>query len=154
MYQLPQRYGLADEALEDAIYDSKALRDFVGIDFPPDPVPEVTTLLKFRRLLLAGDLTNAMFEEINAHLHQRGLLMGAGKVVDGAIIAEATSAKNISGERGAEMHQAKKGSRSDIGMKGHIGVDAESRLVLNLVSTAATVNNVEPGRRLAAPARD
>ncbi|VTU19850.1 hypothetical protein SRS16CHR_02523 [Variovorax sp. SRS16] len=32
MYCLQQWYGVADEALEDALYDSQALRDFVGID--------------------------------------------------------------------------------------------------------------------------
>ncbi|MDN8617698.1 transposase, partial [Variovorax ginsengisoli] len=68
MYCLQQWYGLADEALEDALYDSQALRDFVGIDLSHEAVPDATTLLKFRRLLLDNDLTKALFEEINAHL--------------------------------------------------------------------------------------
>lgn len=73
MYCLQQWYGLADEALEDAQYDSQALRDFVGIDLSRESVPDATTLLKFRRLLLDNDLTRALFEEINAHLaeHKR-----------------------------------------------------------------------------------
>ena len=66
MYCLQPWYGLADEALEDALYDSQALRDFVGIDLSREAVPDATTLLKFRRLLLANDLTKALFEEINA----------------------------------------------------------------------------------------
>lgn len=41
MYCLPQWYGLADEALEDALYDSQALRDFVGIDLSRESVPPV-----------------------------------------------------------------------------------------------------------------
>ena len=45
MYLLQQWYGLADEALEDAIYDSQALRDFVGIDLSRESVPDATTLL-------------------------------------------------------------------------------------------------------------
>ena len=73
MYCLQQWYGLADEALEDAIYDSQALRDFVGIDLSRELVPDATTLLKFRRLLLEHDLTRKLFEEINAHLAQQGL---------------------------------------------------------------------------------
>src|SRR5690554_619253 len=32
VYFLQQWYALADEALEDAIYDSQAMRDFIGID--------------------------------------------------------------------------------------------------------------------------
>lgn len=64
-----------------AIYDSQALRDLVGIDLSRESVSDATTLLKLRRLLLAGDLTKAMFEEINTHLHEHGLLMRAGTIV-------------------------------------------------------------------------
>ena len=46
MYFLQQWYALADEALEDAIYDSQALRDFVGIDLGTESVPDATTLLQ------------------------------------------------------------------------------------------------------------
>ena len=142
MYLLQQWYGLADEALEDAIYDSQALRDFVGIDLSRESVPDATTLLKFRRLLLAHDLTRAMFEEINAHLAQQGLLMRAGTIVDATIIAAPSSTKNAKGERDPEMHQAKKGNQWHHGMKAHIGVDAESGIVHSLVSTAANVSDV------------
>ncbi len=142
MYLLQQWYGLADEALEDAIYDSQALRDFVGIDLSRESVPDATTLLKFRRLLLAGDLTKAMFDEINAHLQQQGLLMRAGTIVDATIIAAPSSTKNSSGERDPEMHQAKKGNQWHFGMKAHIAVDAESGIVHSMVTTAANVNDV------------
>ena len=142
MYLLQQWYGLADEALEDAIYDSQALRDFVGIDLSRESVPDATTLLKFRRLLLAGDLTKAMFEEINAHLQQQGLLMRTGTIVDATIIAAPSSTKNVSGERDPEMHQAKKGNQWHFGMKAHIAVDAESGIVHSMTTTSANVNDV------------
>ena len=142
MYLLQQWYGLADEALEDAIYDSQALRDFVGIDLSRESVPDATTLLKFRRLLEAGELTKAMFEEINAHLQQQGLLMRAGTIVDATIIAAPSSTKNSSGKRDPEMHQAKKGNQWHFGMKAHIAVDAESGVVHTVVSTAANVSDV------------
>ena len=61
-----------DEALEDAIYDSQALRDFVGIDLSRQSVPDATTLLKFRRLLQDNELSQALFDEINAHLSEKG----------------------------------------------------------------------------------
>ena len=142
MYLLQQWYGLADEALEDAIYDSQALRDFVGIDLSRESVPDATTLLKFRRLLLANDLTQALFAEINAHLADKGLLMRAGTIVDATIIAAPSSTKNKDEARDPEMHQAKKGNQWHFGMKAHIGVDAESGLVHSLVSTAANVGDV------------
>ena len=48
IYFLQQWYGLADEALGDALYDSQALRGFAGIDLNRDPVPDATTVLHFR----------------------------------------------------------------------------------------------------------
>jgi IS5 family transposase len=142
MYCLQQWYGLADEALEDAIYDSQALRDFVGIDLSRESVPDATTLLKFRRLLLDNDLTKALFEEINAHLAEQGLLMRAGTIVDATIIAAPSSTKNAKGKRDPEMHQTKKGNQWHFGMKAHIGVDAESGLVHTVIGTAANVHDV------------
>jgi transposase, IS5 family len=150
MYLLQQWYGLADEALEDAIYDSQALRDFVGIDLSRESVPDATTLLKFRRLLVGNDLTKALFEEINAHLAQQGLLMRAGTIVDATIIAAPSSTKNQKGERDPDMHQTQKGNQWHMteghphgwGMKAHIGVDAQSGVVHSVISTAANVNDV------------
>ena len=142
MYCVQQWYGLADEALEDALYDSQALRDFVGIDLSRESVPDATTLLKFRRRLQENNLTRALFDEINAHLGEQGLLMRAGAIVDATIIAAPSSTKNEDKARDPEMHQTKKGNQWHFGMKAHIGVDAESGLVHSVVGTAANVNDV------------
>ena len=82
MYFLQQWYTLADEALQDALYDNQAMREFIGIDLGRENVPDATTLLKFRRLLEQHDLTAAILAEVNAHLTERGLLMRQGTVVD------------------------------------------------------------------------
>src|SRR4030081_4017979 len=70
IYFLQQWYGLADEALEDALYDSQALRGFAGIELNRDPVPDATTLLQFRHWLERHDLTRALFDEIAAMLEE------------------------------------------------------------------------------------
>jgi IS5 family transposase len=57
MYFVQQWYALADEALEAAIYDGQALRNFVGIDLAVEPISNATTLLKFRHLLEKQALT-------------------------------------------------------------------------------------------------
>ena len=142
MYCCQQWYGLADEALEDALYDSQALRDFVGIDLSRESVPDATTLLKFRHLLQDNELTRALFDEINAHLAQQGLLMRSGTIVDATIIAAPSSTKNQEQSRDPDMHQTKKGNQWHFGMKAHIGVDAESGLVHSVVATAANVSDV------------
>ena len=123
IYFLQQWYGLADEALEDALYDSHALRDFAGIDLNHDPVPDATTLLKFRHWLERHELTRALFDDIAAMLEERGLLMRQGTIVDATIIAAPPSTKNKSKSRDPEMHQTKKGNQWHFGMKAHIGVD-------------------------------
>ena len=142
MYCLQQWYGLADEALEDALYDSQALRDFVGIDLSRESVPDATTLLKFRRLLQDNDLTRTLFDEINAHLTEQGLLMRAGTIVDATIIAAPSSTKNEGKTRDPDMHQTKKGNQWFFGMKAHIGLDAESGIVHSVVATAANVGDI------------
>ena len=81
MYFLQQWYSLSDEGLEDAIYDSQAMREFIGIDLSREQVPDATTLLKFRRKLEAHQLTKAIFEHVNADLQARGLLMREGTLV-------------------------------------------------------------------------
>jgi IS5 family transposase len=142
MYFLQQWYSLSDEGLEDAIYDSQAMRDFVGIDLAREQVPDATTLLKFRRKLEDKQLTAAIFEQVNAHLGERGLLMREGTLVDATIIAAPPSTKNRDKARDPEMHQAKKGNQWHFGMKAHIGVDAESGLVHSVHATPANESDV------------
>ena len=142
MYFLQQWYTLADEALEDALYDSQAMREFIGIDLGRENVPDATTLLKFRRLLEQHELTATMLAEVNAHLTERGLLMRQGTVVDATIIAAPSSTKNEGGMRDPEMHQAKKGNQWHFGMKMHSGVDTQSGLIHSVVCTAANEADV------------
>tara|TARA_R110002094_G_scaffold192267_1_gene166511 strand:+ start:77 stop:1057 length:981 start_codon:yes stop_codon:yes gene_type:complete len=148
MYFVQQWYALADEALEDAIYDSQALRDFVGIDLGVESVPDATTLLKFRHLLEKQALTQVIFEQISDHLTERGMLMREGTIVDATIIAAPPSTKNRAKARDPEMHQAKKGNEWHFGMKAHIGTDADSGLVHSLTGTAANVADITESEHL------
>ena len=111
IYFLQQWYGLADEALEDALYDSQALRGFAGIDLTLDAVPDATTVLHFRHWLERHELARALFDEIAAMLAERGLLMRQGTIVDATIIAAPPSTKNKEKARDPEMHQTKKGNQ-------------------------------------------
>jgi len=124
MYFVQQWYGLADEAVEDAIYDSQALRNFMDIDLSKQSVPDASTLMGFRHLLEANDLPQAMLVEVNAMLIERGLLMmSKGTLVDATLIAAPSSTKNQEHARDPEMHQVKKGNEWYFGMKAHVGVD-------------------------------
>jgi len=142
IYFLQQWYGLADEALEDAIYDSQSMRLFTGIDLSVESVPDATTLLKFRHLLEEHGLAKQIFEAINALLEEHKLLMKEGTIVDATIIAAAPSTKNARKERDPEMHQTRKGKQYYFGMKAHIGVDMDSGLTHTVTATAANVADI------------
>jgi transposase, IS5 family len=148
LYFLQQWYSLSDEGLEDQVCDSQAMREFVGIDLAREQVPDATTLLKFRRLLEQHQLTQAILNEVNAHLGSKGLLMREGTLVDATIIAAPPSTKNQDKQRDPEMHQTKKGNQWHYGMKAHIGVDAQSGLVHSVHATAANESDVAHAHRL------
>ncbi len=134
---LQQWYGLADEAMEDALYDSQALRGFAGIDLTVAAVPDATTIMNFRHWLERHELSQALFAEVLAMLEERGLLMRQGTIVDATIIAAPPSTKNKRKARDPEMHQTKKGNQWHFGMKAHIGVDVASGVVHTVKGTAA-----------------
>ena len=148
MYIAQQCFGLSDEGIEDAIYDSAAIRDFVGVDPNWGAAPDATTLGKFRQLLEAHDLTRRIFYTINAHLAAQGLMMREGTIVDATLIAAPPSTKNSDKQRDPEMHQSKKGNEWHFGMRAHVGVDAASGLVHTLIGTAGNVADVTQAHAL------
>jgi len=148
MYVAQQCFGLSDKGIEDAIYDSQSIRAFVGIDLGRESAPDATTLLKYRHLLEANGLTRQIFDTINGHLAEKGLMMREGTIVDATLIAAPPATKNKDGKRDPEMHQSKKGNDWHFGMKAHIGVDAASGLVRTVVGTAGNVADVTQAHAL------
>ena len=120
VYFLQEWQGLADEALEDAIYDSQSMRHFTGIDLSVESVPDATTLLKVPHLLEKHDVTRKIFKQVNALLSEKQRLMRKGTIVDATIIAAAPSTKNKARKRAPEMHQTKKGNPYYFGRKAQV----------------------------------
>jgi transposase, IS5 family len=56
IYFLQLWFNLSDPAVEEALYESVSMRQFVGIDLGREPVPDETTVCKFRHLLEKHDL--------------------------------------------------------------------------------------------------
>jgi IS5 family transposase len=146
MYFVQHWFNLADEACEEALLDSTALRRFVGIDLGRERVPDGTTLLKFRRLLEDDkhNLGAALFAKVGEVLQSKGMKVGTGTIVDATIISAPSSTKNDKGERDSEMHQTRKGQQWYFGMKLHIGVDSETGLAHSAVVTSANVHDKHP----------
>ena len=118
---------------------SSTMRQFAGIDLGREPVPDETTLCKFRHLLERHDLGATLFQCVHEHLEQHGLKLSAGTIVDASIIHAPSSTKNAAQARDPEMHQTKKGNQWYFGMKAHIGVDSRSKVIHAVVATAANV---------------
>ena len=138
---LQQWFNLSDPAVEEALYDSRAMRQFVGIHLGREPVPDETTICKFRHLLEAHQVGRRLFARIGEYLAAQGLQVSRGTIVDATIISSPSSTKNRQKERDPEMHQTKKGNQWYFGMKAHIGVDSRTKLIHSVAATAANVHD-------------
>jgi transposase, IS5 family len=139
IYFLQHWFNLSDPGVEEALYDSQAMRRFAGIDLGREPVPDETTMCRFRHLLEAQDLGRRLFDEVPRHLAEKGLKIATGTIVDATIIAAPSSTKNAHKARDPEMHQTKKGNQWYFGMKAHFGVDSRAKLIHAVAATAANV---------------
>ena len=72
LHCLQQWFNLSDPAVEEALYDSRAMRQFVGIDLGREPVPDETTICKFRHLLETHQLGQQLFARIGEYLTKQG----------------------------------------------------------------------------------
>src|SRR6516165_1700155 len=125
IYFLQQWFNLSDPAVEEALYDSLAMRDFVSIDLGREPVPDETTVCRFRHLLETHDLGRQLFDAVQRHLTAKGLKVATGTIVDATIISAPSSTKN--------------GNQWYFGMKAHIGIDSRTKLIHAAVATPANV---------------
>jgi IS5 family transposase len=141
LHFLQHWFNLADQACEEALYDSASLRRFAGIDLGREPVPDATSLLRFRHLLERHQLGEALFAAAGRVLQDSGMTLKTGTIVDATLIAAPSSTKNAQKERDPEMHQTKKGKQWYFGMKLHIGVDSQSGLAHSATVTAANVHD-------------
>jgi IS5 family transposase len=139
IYLLQQWFDLSDPSVEEALYDSIAMRKFVGIDLGREPVPDETTVCRFRHLLEAHELGSRLFEEVHRHLDAKGMKVSTGTIVDATIINAPSSTKNAGKARDPDMHQTKKGNQWYFGMKAHIGVDSRTKIIHAVVATPANV---------------
>lgn len=143
MYLLQVWFSLSDEGVEEAIYDSHAMRRFMRLDFSVEQAPDATTLLHFRHLLEQHQLGKALFAAQNRLFEEHGWVMRGGSVIDATLIAAPSSTKNREKARDPEMHQTRKGNQWYFGLKAHIGADAGTGYVHTVTATAANVHDLD-----------
>ncbi len=106
IYFLQQWFNLSDPGVEEALHDSAALRQFVGIDLGREPAPAETTVCKFRHLLEEHQLGGEMLETVNLHLEKKGVRITTGTMVDATIIHAPASTKNRDQQRDPDASDA------------------------------------------------
>jgi IS5 family transposase len=139
IYFLQAWFNLSDPAVEEALYDSATMRGFVSIDLGREPAPDETTVCKFRHLLEKHKLGEQLLKAVNRHLHEHGIKISKGTIVDASIISAPSSTKNKDGLRDPEMHQVSKGKQWYFGMKAHIGVDSKEKIIHTVRASAANI---------------
>jgi IS5 family transposase len=138
---LQHRFNLSDPAVDQSLYDSRSMREFVGSDLGREPTPDETTICSFRCLLEAYELGPEILASVNGHLAEHGFKGTTGTIMDATIIAVPSSTKNEKKERDPEMHQTKQGNEWHFGMKAHIGVDSATKIIHSVAATAANVHD-------------
>ena len=126
------------------MYGVASLRRFVGIDLGREPVPDSTTMTKFRKLRNDNKPDEALFAKVGKELQARGFKVNTGTFVDATSIGATSSIKNADKTRDPEMHRTRKGQQWYIGMKPHIGVDSQCGLAHRAVVIAAKVHDKHP----------
>ena len=125
IYFLQQWFNLSDPSVEEALYDSLAMRTFVDIDLGREPVPDETTVCRFRHLLEAHRLGPTLFETVNQHLHALGIGSPPAPLWMPRLSTLPVRRRTPRRLGIPEMHQTAKGKQWYFGMKAHVGVDSQ-----------------------------
>ena len=145
---LQQWYSASDPEIEAALWDRLSFRRFVGLGLP-DPVPDHSTISRFRAVLAARGLGERLFAEVTRQLDAAGYLVKAGTLLDATLVAAQARRPAMDEGPGAgsptdpDATWTRKGGRASFGYKVHLGVDAGSSLIRRAVLTPAHVNESE-----------
>lgn len=108
IYFLQQWFNLSDPGVEEALRDSASMRHFVGIDLGEHPVPDETTICRFRHLLERHGLGVKLFQAVHHHLEAQGIKVGIGTIVDATIINASPSMKDKDTLRDPGMYMTRR----------------------------------------------
>ena len=134
-------FDLSDPAAEDALHDSEAMRYFVGLELSDDAIPDESTILRLRHLLVQHHLPEQLVYAVRGLLEAKSLPLKAGTIVDPTILSAPSSTTNATGTRDPEMKQTRKGNTWYFGMKVHVGTDRRG-VVHSLTTTDAAQADV------------
>lgn len=151
MLLLEQWFDLSDPACEAACRDRLSFMRFLGMGLS-DPVPDETTLSRFRKRLREAGLDERLFEEVNRQLQARNLFIKRGTLIDATIVQSARKPPRTHDVPNSADPQAgfavRKGKGVTHGYKVHLGVDQGSELVRAAHVTAGQVHDSQVAEEL------
>ncbi|MGH8742309.1 MAG: IS5 family transposase [Burkholderiales bacterium] len=144
---LQQWYRLSDPGLEEALSDRLSFRRFVGLALA-DPVPDHSTLSRFRSELTRRGLAERLLAELNRQLDAKGLMVKTGTLIDASLV-EADCRRPRKGEpkeRRSDPDASWTAMKHEplFGYKMHLAVDQGSGLVRQAILTPANVSDKAP----------
>jgi len=161
---LKRFYNLSDEQAEYQIVDRLSFREFLGLS-SGDRVPDARTIWVFQDNLIKQNLEEVLFDQFRQYLHNLGLLVNEGKIVDASFVevprqrnTREENAKIKSGEgsdlwndqpykkrqKDIDAGWTEKGGQKYYGYKDHAKVDAKSKLIDTYKVTSAKVHDSQP----------
>src|SRR5438067_9585945 len=139
IYFLQQWFNLSDPAVEEALYDSGGMRQFVGIDLGCEPVPDETTVCKFRHLLEAHQLGEQILGQVNLHLQAQGVRIRPARSWTRPSCTHPLRPRTGSSSAIRRCTRRRRANNGYFGMKAHVGVDSKTKIIHTAVATAANV---------------
>jgi IS5 family transposase len=144
---LQQWYRLSDPGLEEALSDRLSFRRFVGLALA-DPVPDHSTLSRFRSELSRRGLAERLLAELNRQLDARGLMVKSGTLIDASLVeADCRRPRKdepIAGRSDQDATWNAMPEKPLFGYKMHLAVDQGSGLVRRAVLTSGHVSDKLP----------
>lgn len=151
MLFLQYTFNLLDEELEDQLIDRMSFQQFVGLGYDEE-IPDFTTFWHFKEALARNTLMDLVFESIISQIESRGLILKRGTIVDATIIPSGNQPLSRAKREKLESEPSRqidtdarstaKGGKKHFGYKGHIGIDAGSKVIRKRTFTPAHVNDI------------
>lgn len=162
---LQRWHDLSDPQLEEALADRLSFRRFVGLSLT-EPVPDHSTVWRFREALGRSGLAERAFAEIARQIETGGFLLKRGTLIDASLIPAAVNpppppreplppdadgrpaSKLVPSPLDPDAGWTKKEGRRFFGYKAHVAMDQGSRIIRRVAVTPANVNESEPADAL------
>lgn len=150
-------HRLSDPGLEEALVDRLSFRHFLGLSLS-EPVPDHSTLWRFREQLAKSGLAERAFELIASQIENSGFVLKRGTLIDASLVRSAVNpppppaqppAPDADGRPASKLVRSPldpdaawthKENKYYFGYKMHVAMDQDSRIIRRIAFTPANIN--------------